>query len=80
MDILLYILAGAGVGFIVGLTGIGGGALMTPLLLLFGFPAHIAVGTDLMYASITKASGAISHHRQGHVNWSIHRCGTGPIL
>jgi uncharacterized membrane protein YfcA len=73
MDILLYILAGAGVGFIVGLTGIGGGALMTPLLLLFGFPAHIAVGTDLMYASITKASGAISHHRQGHVNWSILR-------
>ena len=43
MDILLYILAGAGVGFIVGITGIGGGALMTPLLLLFGFPPHIAV-------------------------------------
>ncbi|MDP2548307.1 MULTISPECIES: sulfite exporter TauE/SafE family protein [unclassified Oceanobacter] len=73
MDFLLYILAGAGVGFIVGLTGIGGGALMTPLLLLFGFPAHIAIGTDLMYASITKVSGAISHHKQGHVNWGIMR-------
>jgi len=71
MDILLYILAGAGVGFVVGLTGIGGGALMTPLLLLFGFPAHTAIGTDLMYAALTKASGAWSHHRQGHVDWTI---------
>ncbi|WP_221797935.1 sulfite exporter TauE/SafE family protein [Oceanobacter mangrovi] len=73
MDILLYILAGAGVGFIVGLTGIGGGALMTPLLLLFGFPAHTAIGTDLMYAAVTKASGAWSHHRQGHIDWTILR-------
>jgi len=71
MDILLYILAGAAVGFIVGITGIGGGALMTPLLLLFGFPPNIAVGTDLMYASITKASGVISHHRQKHVEWKL---------
>ena len=80
MDILLYILAGAGVGFIVGLTGIGGGALMTPLLLLFGFPAHTAIGTDLMYASLTKASGAWSHHKQGHVDWTIlKRLATGSI-
>lgn len=71
MDILLYILAGAAVGFIVGITGIGGGALMTPLLLLFGFPPNIAVGTDLMYASITKASGVISHHKQKHVEWKL---------
>ncbi|MEE3191451.1 MAG: sulfite exporter TauE/SafE family protein, partial [Pseudomonadota bacterium] len=40
MDVLLYIGAGAAVGFIVGMSGIGGGALMTPLLLSFGFPAH----------------------------------------
>lgn len=71
MDILLYILAGASVGFIVGITGIGGGALMTPLLLLFGFPPNIAVGTDLMYASLTKASGVISHHKQKHVEWKL---------
>lgn len=71
MDILLYIVAGASVGFIVGLTGIGGGALMTPLLLLFGFPPNIAVGTDLMYASMTKASGMISHHKQKHVDWKL---------
>ena len=71
MDFLLYIITGAAVGFVVGLTGIGGGALMTPLLLLFGFPPNIAIGTDLMYAGLTKASGAWTHHKQGHVNWSI---------
>lgn len=71
MDILLYILAGAGVGLAVGLTGVGGGSLMTPLLLLFGFPTHVAVGTDLMYAAITKASGVHAHHRQGTVNWKV---------
>lgn len=71
MDILLYILAGALVGFIVGITGIGGGALMTPLLLLFGFPPNIAVGTDLMYASITKAAGVVSHHKKKHVEWKL---------
>ncbi|RKQ96405.1 hypothetical protein C7446_3006 [Kushneria sinocarnis] len=71
LNFLLYICAGAGVGVAVGLSGIGGGSLMTPLLLMFGFPAHIAVGTDLLYAAITKASGVFSHHRQGHVEWSI---------
>lgn len=73
MEFLLYIAAGAAVGFIVGITGIGGGALMTPLLLLFGFPPQIAVGTDLMYAGLTKAGGALSHHRQGHVRWDVVR-------
>lgn len=71
MDILLYIASGALVGLIVGVTGIGGGALMTPLLLMFGFPPHIAVGTDLMYAALTKAGGAYSHHKQKHVQWSL---------
>lgn len=46
---------------------------MTPLLLMFGFPPHIAIGTDLMYASITKAGGALSHHRQQHIRWSLVR-------
>ena len=74
MEIFLYILAGAGVGFAVGLTGIGGGSLMTPLLLLFGFPPHIAVGTDLLYAAITKSSGVVMHHRQSSVDWHLVRC------
>ncbi len=64
-------MAGAGVGLAVGLTGVGGGSLMTPLLLVFGFPAHIAVGTDLVYASLTKASGVYSQHRLHHINWPV---------
>lgn len=71
MDILLYILAGAGVGLAVGITGVGGGSLMTPLLLMFGYPTHIAIGTDLLYASITKASGVVAHHRQQTIEWKI---------
>jgi len=71
MEILFYSLSGAAVGLIIGLTGVGGGALMTPLLLMFGFPAHIAIGTDLWYAAITKSGGMIAHHRRGHVRWPI---------
>lgn len=71
MDFPTYMAAGAGVGFAVGLTGIGGGSLMTPLLLLFGFPAHIAIGTDLMYAAITKSTGVIVHHRQQSIDWKL---------
>ncbi len=71
MEILLYILAGAGVGLAVGITGVGGGSLMTPILLLFGFPFNVAIGTDLLYASITKASGAWAHKRQGTVRWRL---------
>jgi uncharacterized membrane protein YfcA len=73
MEILLYILAGAGVGFAIGLTGVGGGSLMTPLLLLFGYSAPVAIGTDLLYAAITKAGGAFSHHRNNNVDWRIVR-------
>ncbi|MFM1897400.1 MAG: hypothetical protein RLZZ385_2474 [Pseudomonadota bacterium] len=71
LDFLMYITAGAGVGFTVGLTGVGGGSLMTPLLLLFGFPAPVAIGTDLLYAALTKAGGALSHHRRGNVDWRV---------
>ena len=54
----LYSLAGFLVGVLVGLTGVGGGSLMTPLLvLLFGFHPATAVGTDLLYASVTKSVG-----------------------
>ena len=71
MEFLLYVMAGALVGLIVGLTGIGGGSLMTPLLLMFGIPPHIAVGTDLLYASITKASGVVAHYKQNNIRWAI---------
>ncbi|KZY62677.1 hypothetical protein A3742_07670 [Oleiphilus sp. HI0071] len=68
---LQYVLAGAGVGFAVGLTGVGGGSLMTPLLIMFNYPPHIAIGTDLMYAAGTKAGGIVAHARQKTINWGI---------
>lgn len=68
---VLYILAGALVGFAVGVTGVGGGSLMTPLLLMFGFPAPTAIGTDLLYAAITKSNGVWIYHRQESINWRV---------
>ncbi len=71
IDFLFYILAGAGVGLAIGLTGIGGGSLMTPLLLLFGIPPQVAIGTDLLYAAATKSGAVYSHHKQGTVRWKV---------
>lgn len=67
-----YILGGAVVGFIVGLTGVGGGSLMTPLLIYgFGVQPHLAVGTDLLFAAATKSAGALSFARHGLVPWRV---------
>lgn len=71
IDIVFYIAAGAAVGLAIGLTGVGGGSLMTPLLILFGFPYNVAIGTDLLYAAITKAGGMAAHARQKTVQWRI---------
>jgi uncharacterized membrane protein YfcA len=69
---LLYPLAGVLVGLAVGLTGVGGGSLMTPLLvLLFGFHPVTAVGTDLLYASATKTVGTAVHGWRGTVDWRV---------
>lgn len=69
---LSYTVAGLVVGLIVGLTGIGGGALMTPVLVLgFGISPLVAVGTDLAYAAITKSTGVWVHWRRGFVEWRI---------
>src|SRR6202034_4378331 len=60
------------VGVVVGLTGVGGGALMTPLLvLLFGIHPATAVGTDLLHAAVTKAGGTYVHARHERVDWRI---------
>lgn len=68
----LYSLAGVLVGLIVGLTGVGGGSLMTPLLVLaFGFHPATAVGTDLLYASATKTVGTTVHGWRGTVDWKV---------
>ncbi len=68
----LFTLAGLAVGICIGLTGVGGGALMTPILILsFGIPPLVAVGTDLLYAAFTKASGVWFHSRRGNVRWDL---------
>ncbi len=68
----LYTISGFVVGFIVGVTGVGGGSLMTPLLVLaFGVAPVTAVGTDLMYASLTKMGGSWAHGRRGTVEWRV---------
>lgn len=67
-----YVLAGFIVGLIIGLTGVGGGSLMTPILMLgFGISPIVAVGTDLAYAAITKSSGIIVHQRRGNIHWRL---------
>ena len=73
----IAILSGFGVGAIVGMTGVGGGSLMTPLLLsVFKLNPTVAIGTDLWFAALTKTAGSISHHHAGHVHWRV----TGLLL
>jgi uncharacterized membrane protein YfcA len=68
-----YTISGFAVGLLVGVTGVGGGSLMTPLLVfLFGFNPAVAVGTDLLFAAITKTGGVWVHHgKHGSVDWRI---------
>ena len=70
-EFLYFIVCGAGVGIIVGLTGVGGGSLMTPLLIFSGIPTKVAIGTDLLYAAATKSGALYAHYRQQTVNWGI---------
>ena len=66
----LYVASGFGVGLLVGMTGVGGGSLMTPLLiLLFGIHPATAVGTDLLYASATKVGGSVVHSWVRSIHW-----------
>jgi uncharacterized membrane protein YfcA len=74
VEILGYAIAGLIVGAMVGATGVGGGSLMTPILILgFGVNPATAVGTDLLYAAITKSFGVWLHRTKGTVNWRIVR-------
>ena len=73
----IAIASGFGIGAIVGMTGVGGGSLMTPLLIgVFKLNPAVAIGTDLWFAAITKSGGAWAHHRHGHVDYRI----TGRML
>ena len=77
----IYSLSGFGVGLLVGMTGVGGGSLMTPLLiLLFGINPATAVGTDLLYAAVTKTAGSVAHGFARSIEWPIvKRLATGSI-
>jgi len=71
---LLYSMSGFAVGLLVGLTGVGGGALMTPILILvFGIHPASAVGTDLLYAAATKTAGSLVHGFNRTVDWTVVR-------
>ena len=66
------VLSGFGIGAIVGMTGVGGGSLMTPLLIgVFRLSPAVAIGTDLFFAAVTKSGGALAHARHGHVDKQI---------
>jgi len=77
----LYVASGFSVGLLVGMTGVGGGSLMTPLLiLLFGVHPATAVGTDLLYAAATKAGGGIVHGWARTIHWpAVLRLAIGSI-
>ena len=70
----LYVASGVVVGMLVGMTGVGGGSLMTPILiLLFGIHPLTAVGTDLLYASATKTCGTLVHGFNKTIDWRVVR-------
>ena len=70
----LYSLSGFAVGLLVGMTGVGGGSLMTPILiLLFGIHPATAVGTDLLYAAATKTGGSLVHGLARSIDWRVVR-------
>ena len=77
----LYVASGFGVGLLVGMTGVGGGSLMTPLLiLLFGIHPSTAVGTDLLYAAATKTGGSLMHGWSRSIHWpAVFRLACGSI-
>ncbi len=77
----LYTISGFAVGLLVGMTGVGGGALMTPILiLLFGIHPAAAVGTDLLHAAATKTAGSVVHGFKGSIDWRVvRRLATGSV-
>ena len=72
MHDLAFVFAGFFVGLVVGLTGVGGGSLMTPILIFFfGVKPYLAVGTDLLFAAFTKMSGTVKLARAKRVDWRV---------
>jgi uncharacterized protein len=84
METFAIIFAGFAVGLVVGLTGVGGGSLMTPILIfVFGIKPHLAIGTDLLFAAFTKMGGSVQLARNRQVDWPIvlrMSCGSVPAV
>lgn len=84
MDVFAIIFAGFFVGLIVGMTGVGGGSLMTPLLIfVFGIKPYLAIGTDLLFAAFTKMGGSVQLARSRQIDWSVvirMACGSVPAV
>jgi uncharacterized membrane protein YfcA len=68
---LKFVLAGMLVGSLVGFSGMGGGSIMTPLLIFMGLPAAKAIGSDLAYSAVTKSLGSYRHAQRARVDWQI---------
>ena len=72
MHDLYFVLAGFLVGLVVGLTGVGGGSLMTPILIFFfNVKPYLAIGTDLLFAAFTKMGGTVKLARAGIIDWPV---------
>ena len=66
------VVSGAVIGFLVGMTGVGAGSLTTPLLItVFGVPAPVAVGTDLLFAALTKSTAAWRYQKHKYIDWAV---------
>lgn len=71
MDLAIFMVIGFVVGLLVGLTGMGGGALMSPALIFLGVQPRIAIGTDMLYATVTRLVGSTIHKKKGSVDTSL---------
>lgn len=69
IDPVVLVVLGAVTGFLIGMTGLGGGSLLTPALLLLGLPTPVLIGTDLITASVTKMGASWRHHLSGTIDW-----------
>jgi len=67
----LFIALGLAVGVLVGITGVGAGSLVTPALTMSGVPLAVAVGTDLVYAAVSKSAGALVHRARRSLDWRL---------
>ena len=81
MQDFAFVVAGWAAGLVVGMTGVGGGSLMTPLLIFgFGVHPHLAIGTDLLFAAFTKLGGSIALARARRIDWVVvTRLGAGSV-